>query len=67
MRGSAAYSAEQMTLFAAYAEHRALCRPAQCHYSGTDPCWVREGPPALAGGRCAGCRGRPTSPLGGDP
>jgi hypothetical protein len=59
----AAYSAEELALFAAYRANRERCRPDACH-SGTD-CWVENGPPCFgrltSSGRerCLGCGGLP--------
>ena len=53
------YDAAALALFAAYAHRRSRYRPPQC--AEQSPCWVTDGPPAMAGAhqRCLGCNGSP--------
>jgi hypothetical protein len=59
---------DALALFAEYAPHRELHRPLECNLASA--CWVRDGPPSITrhgpASHCAGCGGRPRSPLAGE-
>ena len=64
MSATDTYTPQQLAMFAEWVAARAACRPAECHYSDTGRCWVREGPPAMEGrGNCIGCEGTPRARL----
>lgn len=50
-------NSNQSDLFAQYQNTRAAVRPTECNDG--EPCWVRQGPPALRSGTttCIGCEG----------
>jgi hypothetical protein len=48
---------DELENYAKYRQDRAALRPAQC--TGSSPCWVEDGPPALDGLSCRGCQVKP--------
>ena len=62
------WTPEALALFALYRDRREPHRPLTC--DDGERCWVRDGPPSMSrrgpASHCAGCGGRPRSPLRGN-